>query len=68
MTEHILIKFATRWPYNDKKITLYDSQYKPAKGYWIKDGEPLVAADDFKEAGFGTKKCDQETGEDLKGE
>ena len=43
------------------------SIYDRKKGYWIKDGEKLVTQD----SNYGqrvTKKCDQETGEDQKGE
>ena len=42
-------------------------QYDPVKGYWLKNGKPLVA-DEFTDARPFTKKCDQETGEDQKGE
>lgn len=41
--------------------------YNKAKGYWIRNGEPLVSYNS--EYGTrATKKCDVETGEDQKGE
>ena len=68
MSEHILMTFTTRRPYRVEPVASERAQYASAKGYWIRDGEPLVTTDDFKEGGSCTKKCDQETGEDLKGE
>ena len=68
MSEHILMTFTTRRPYRVEPVASERAQYVSVKGYWIRDGEPLVPTDDFKEGGSCTKKCDQETGEDLKGE
>ena len=68
MAEHVLKTYATRWPYRATPILPDRAQYDSARGYWLKDGMPLVAVDEFAESGRVTKKCDQETGEDQKGE
>jgi hypothetical protein len=68
MASHILLKYATRRPYKEIPDLPPDAIYDPIKGLWILDGNPLV---DSEEYGLGprvTKKCDQETGEDQKGE
>ena len=67
MSEHILIAYATRRPYRTTPIMPDRAEYDPAKGYWLKDDEPLVATAEFTE-NSQSKKCDQETGEDQKGE
>ena len=38
--------------------------YDSLRGYWVKDGKPMVSNPAYREA---TKKRDTETGEDLKG-
>ena len=43
------------------------SVYDRVSGYWLYKGEPLVENDLFAMQ-HGTKKCDEETGEDQKGE
>ena len=68
MAEHVLMTYATRRPYRSVPVLPDHAQYDPARGYWLQDGTPLVTVDEFLEGGRGTKKCDQETGEDQKGE
>ena len=68
MPEHILMKYATRRPYRETPDMPDSVQYDPVKGYWLKNGSPLVATEEFTRGGPVTKKCDQETGEDQKGE
>ena len=68
MVEHILMTYATRRPYRTVPAVSDCAEYDPARGYWIRDGVPLVAGGEFQKVGPGTKKCDQETGEDQKGE
>lgn len=64
MSQHILITYATRRPYRQIPAVPEGAHYDPAKGYWLKDNKPLVSSTE----GPTTKKCDQETGEDQKGE
>ena len=64
MAEHVLITYATRRPYRIIPTIPDGALYDPARGYWLKDGEPLAVS----ATGPTTKKCDQETGEDQKGE
>ena len=66
MTEHVLLTYATRRPYHATPVVPDGACYDPIRGYWINGDEPLVAAEEFGER--VTKKCDQETGEDQKGE
>ena len=68
MAEHVLITYATRRPYSSTPVLPDDTSYDPGRGYWVKDGTPLVVTEEFLEGGSNTKKCDQETGEDQKGE
>jgi len=66
MSTHVLITYATRRPFREVPSLPGAAQYDRTQGMWIMDGEPLVTID-----GQGiraTKKCDQETGEDQKGE
>ena len=42
-----------------------DVEYDAARGYWTRDGVPLVRMQGARPA---TKKADIETGEDMKGE
>jgi len=65
--EHVLIEFATKRPYSNTPIMPEGAIYNKERGYWIKNGEPLVSYN----SEYGTrvtKKCDIETGEDQKGE
>lgn len=69
MAEHVLLTYATRRPYRDAPDMPDGAEYDYARGYWTKDGSPLVLATEFADdRGSPTKKCDQETGEDQKGE
>jgi len=68
MTAHILMTYAARRPYRDIPTMPPNAQYDPARGYWVLSGIPMVSSPDFADGGCTGKKCDQETGEDLKGE
>ena len=68
MAEHILTTCAVRRPYRTFPAMPDHVRYDPGRGYWLKDGEPLVATSEFSNGAFSTKKEDQETGEDQKGE
>ena len=68
MAAHILMTSATRRPYRDTPTLKAQVRYDPAKGYWLKGNTPLVVTEEFLEGDYGTKKADQETGEDQKGE
>lgn len=67
MSEHILIQHAKRKPFSNAPDMPVGSIFDHKKGYWIKDGERLVTKNS-KYGEWVTKKCDQETGEDQKGE
>ena len=67
MAEHILITCSTRRPYRTTPDISDCTQYDPTRGYWIRDGLPLVDDDESSEGKRVTKKCDLETGEDQKG-
>lgn len=67
MAEHVLLTLATRRPYRSIPALPEHAQYDSVKGYWLQDGRPLVTTDGYV-GGSPTKKCDQETGEDQKGE
>lgn len=67
MSSHILLSQATRRPYQEAPTLPEDCIYDSAKGFWTVNGEPLVRSEQFAERPV-TKKCDQETGEDQKGE
>lgn len=67
MAEHVLLTLATRRPYRSIPALPEHAQYDSVKGYWLQDGRPLVTTNEYV-GGGGTKKCDQETGEDQKGE
>ena len=67
MSEHILIKYATIFPYKEKPDLPKDAIYDEAKGYWIINNKPLISMKEYNDDPV-TKKCDMETGEDLKGE
>ena len=68
MAEHILTTCAVRRPYRTFPAMPDHVRYDPGRGYWLKDGEPLVATSEFLSDISSSKKCDQETGEDQKGE
>ena len=65
MPDHILISRATRTPYMGVPPMPDDVEYDAARGYWTRDGVPLVRIQGARPA---TKKADIETGEDMKGE
>ena len=67
MAEHVLIQHATRKSFSSTPDMPVGSTFDHKKGYWIKDGEKLVTLGS-KYGAMVTKKCDQETGEDQKGE
>jgi len=66
MSNHILLIKATRRPYNEEPLMPEKAIYNPNKGMWMIGDEPLVSSVDY--PALVTKKCDQETGEDQKGE
>lgn len=68
MAEHVLLTYATRRPYRTAPVMPDGVQYDPVKGYWLKNDTPLLTTKEFLEGDRVSKKCDQETGEDQKGE
>jgi hypothetical protein len=68
MNSHILVSMATRRPYKEKPQIPENAAYDLASGFWTIGGEPLVSSNNFHEITRVSKKCDQETGEDQKGE
>lgn len=64
---HVLLAHATRRPFSETPQLPEGSFYDDVSGFWrLATGEVLIH-----DATFGphqTKKCDQETGEDQKGE
>ena len=68
MKDHVLLTNATRRPYKEIPDLPAGINYDSSNGYWVKDGKPLATSKEFLEGRSTTKKCDQETGEDLKGE
>lgn len=67
MSQHILIELAKRKPYSTSPEMPKDAVFDSAKGYWLSGSEPLVSPGS-KYGALVSKKCDQETGEDQKGE
>ena len=68
MAAHILMTSATRRPYRDAPTLKARVRYDSARGYWLKGNTPLVVTEEFLAGEYGSKKSDQETGEDQKGE
>jgi hypothetical protein len=68
MAEHVLMTYATQRPYRATPAMPEDARYDPVKGYWLVNDTPLLTTQEFPEGGRVSKKCDQETGEDQKGE
>jgi hypothetical protein len=68
MNEHILLKRATRKPYRRTPEMPSSAEYDSARGYWLVDGQPMASTPQFRSGPPTSKKCDQETGEDMKGE
>lgn len=67
MSQHILIEHAKRKPYSSSPEMPKGATFDTAKGYWLSENEPLVSPGS-KYGALISKKCDQETGEDQKGE
>ena len=67
MEQHILIEHTTRKPYSSSPTLPQEAVFNTAKGYWMSEGRPLFSLES-KCGTWATKKCDQETGEDQKGE
>jgi len=63
--EHVLLSNSTRKPYKDIPDIPEESTYDPILGYWKLKENPLIRSSEFV---LASKKCDQETGEDQKGE
>ena len=68
MTDHLLIRFAERKPYKTTTSLLSTNEYDDKLGYRVVDGKPFVVSPEYTERPAASKKCDQETGEDIKGE
>lgn len=68
MAEHILMAYAVRRPYQTAPAVPDHARYDPGRGYWHMDGMPLVSTSEFLDGTIASKKEDQETGEDQKGE
>ncbi len=66
MHTHPLITYATRQRYKQIPEMPNGSTYDRVSGYWLYRENPLVEDADFDK--IVSKKCDQETGEDQKGE
>ena len=67
MVMHILLEHAKRKAFTDSPEMPENSSFDTLKGYWVLDGKPLVSPGS-KYGALVSKKCDQETGEDQKGE
>jgi hypothetical protein len=67
MEQHLLLKLATRRKTSESPEMPENSQFNQTLGYWELPSGPLVKNSEFIR-NHGTKKNDQETGEDQKGE
>ena len=67
MDSHILLKYAKRKQYSKYPDMPEDAVFDNEKGYWLSSSGPLVSPGSEYGA-LVSKKCDQETGEDQKGE
>ncbi len=67
MSVHILIQHAKRKKYSVIPEMPEESYYDSEKGYWMNGSSSLVSPGSQYGAQI-SKKCDQETGEDQKGE
>jgi hypothetical protein len=67
MNNHVLVKLAKRKPYSSTPDMPDDAYYDSIKGYWMDKKGALVSSGSEYGARV-SKKCDQETGEDQKGE
>jgi hypothetical protein len=66
MSKHILLELATRKPFCQLPPMPDGALYESEAGCWTVKGNPLVKLSTFQSQ--QTKKCDLETGEDMKGE
>jgi hypothetical protein len=66
MSRHVLLEFATRRPFCELPHMPDGATYETQGGCWKVNGTPLVNLSTFQDQ--QTKKCDLETGEDMKGE
>ncbi len=67
MAEHILLTHSTRRRFMEVPEMPEEAAYDSRLGYWCVQGLPLVRTQEFIDHSV-SKKCDQETGEDQKGE
>lgn len=67
MKKHLLLTYATRRKYAEVPNLPAEATYDTRLGYWCLQGLPLVKTQGFI-SHSASKKCDQETGEDQKGE
>ncbi|NOS96910.1 MAG: hypothetical protein HOP25_00360 [Methylotenera sp.] len=67
MKTHALIDLATKRFFKEIPELPKGAFYNIDQGYWMLDGEALVKSNIFLSSRV-SKKCDQETGEDQKGE
>lgn len=67
MADHVLLQHAKRKPFSTTPDMPVGASFDHKKGYWVKDGKELVTQGS-KYGAMVSKKCDQETGEDQKGE
>jgi hypothetical protein len=65
MSDHVLLQFAKRRPYADRPQMPADARYDFDAAQWFVGERPMIDSNNPPET---TKKCDQETGEDQKGE
>lgn len=67
MVDHVLVQNAKRKRYSAIPDMPDGAYYDEAKGYWMKGSSSLISPGS-KYGAQVSKKCDQETGEDQKGE
>lgn len=67
MNDHILLKHAKRRPYSNIPEMPKGAVFDDKRGFWLLGADPLVSPGS-KYGALVSKKCDQETGEDQKGE
>ena len=67
MIKHVLLIHSTRHKYSEVPMLPDGAIYDCEVGYWRLGGMPLVKTKEFIDHSV-SKKCDQETGEDLKSE
>jgi hypothetical protein len=67
MADHVLLELAVRTPHKEVPDLPEGAHYDVHSGFWVLNGRPLVVECPIF-SGPVTKKADQETGEDRKGE